>query len=281
MTDSNPPSENDFFTENNESGFVIDPDSPLQYQGEDSSCLRVMISDKHELSMDTYVSSVAAVVHDLLQVILSVFKRSRTAIYRTEQMVNQVDNTLQVLFDLNNSAEETNLLALNVFFDAAKTGLTGNEAALLAEEVKKLSEHSIQFSKDIKSEVGGAKKTINEVKELIGSTADKELESTLKTKAVIDAQISKLSTLEKLIITRNSLFPDGLPEEIHSPLKRHFQAYVVEESIEAVHQISLSLGMLSRRIHIIKSKQAATEKEMALLSPILSLCEKLQNACIK
>ncbi len=244
---------------------------------------QALATDEHSealVTLSAYSKNINDVMFDLIEMIMSIYKRSHAAIYRTEQMVKRVDGTFDVLDDVRSVADETSLLALNVFFDSAYSGHTGRGSMTLAQEVCKLAQHSVKFTQDIRNEVNLARKTINEVKDLITRTADKELHLTLKSKEIIDQQLGRMALLEQLMLRQCVESQACSPSEETVEVGFSSREYCMSEVTSALQSVTGALSDMNKRVCIIMSKKAISDGEAERLKPVLALANRLQQAKI-
>lgn len=88
-----------------------------------------------------------------------------------ESAIKALIDGLKIIEEMNelvkNIASQTNLLALNAAIEAARAGEHGRGFAVVAEEVKKLSQKSVDAVKNIRQAILSSQKSINNVEDQI------------------------------------------------------------------------------------------------------------------
>ncbi len=115
-------------------------------------------------------------------------------IYNLLERVQKIGEVTDVLFGI---AEQTNLLALNAAIEAARAGEAGKGFAVVASEVRKLSEESRMASKNINETIGTITGELNTLKR----TIDNSQEIFKKQDKSVDAVIEAFEKINQYIET--------------------------------------------------------------------------------
>lgn len=153
-------------------------------------------SDDGELysrRMRNFASETEITLDRFIQSTVDMSTASMELLERVNIIYEAVPNVLKALKDIDGIASQTNLLALNAAIEAARAGEHGRGFAVVADEVRSLSNRSSQFSDSIQKQLNDISQQIKDLTDEVGTLASYDVSY------VIDAKKSIKGALESII----------------------------------------------------------------------------------
>lgn len=146
-------------------------------------------------SLREFASEMRKIVEYFIEQVLMTSQESMTMVHKIDDMAVQMEEVEALVGDVRTIADQTNLLALNAAIEAARAGEAGRGFAVVADEVRKLSQHSNDFSDQISGVVDKALENINEAKQIIGQMASKDMSLAISSKSRVDNMLEEVDHL--------------------------------------------------------------------------------------
>ena len=150
-------------------------------------------------SLKEFASEMRDIIEYLISEVLTTSQESMSMVHKIDDMATQMGEVEKLVGDVRTIADQTNLLALNAAIEAARAGEAGRGFAVVADEVRKLSQHSNDFSNQISGVVGKAMHNINEAKDIIGEMASKDMTKAMDSKVRVDNMLEEVDVLNVFI----------------------------------------------------------------------------------
>ena len=173
----------------------------------------------------------------------------KTSVNELYDKSNNVDELLSLIKDIANS---TNLLALNASIEAARAGDAGRGFSVVAEEVKKLANRSIESVKHISGILAEIKQSIKNTSSLMNITDEK---------VIIGRTVSNnTKTVFQTIIGAANKAVEVSEEMNHAVSK---QTSSLERVIESAHSMNNQFSLLANKVEttLLNTEYAYTSLE--------------------
>ncbi len=131
----------------------------------------------------------------LVEALEQVSGQSATTVDHIDQMAQHLDGIFSLLEDVKSIADQTNLLALNAAIEAARAGEAGRGFAVVADEVRNLSERSTAFNEQIRKLAHSSKDAISKVRETVSHMASRDLDRSREARGEAANMLTQVSAI--------------------------------------------------------------------------------------
>ena len=128
-------------------------------------------SDVHRIAVQA-----SQQMEQLVEALEAVSGQSGATVTHIDAMADHLDGIFSLLEDVKSIADQTNLLALNAAIEAARAGEAGRGFAVVADEVRNLSERSTAFNEQIRKLAHSSKDSIARVRDTVSAMASRDLD---------------------------------------------------------------------------------------------------------
>lgn len=126
-------------------------------------------------------------------------KHAMELVEKMDAINSQVTGILSILSEVEGIAKQTNLLALNAAIEAARAGEAGRGFAVVADEVRNLSESTNKFSKQIRTSVRSVSESLVAAEQYIDKLAANDMTFVMDSKRNVNSMMADLSELNEAI----------------------------------------------------------------------------------
>jgi methyl-accepting chemotaxis protein len=151
------------------------------------------------VTIEHFANEVGSILDDYVKLFIDVSDKSVSAVHNIQDMVKQLDGMFELINDIRGIADQTNLLALNAAIEAARAGEAGRGFAVVADEVRKLSQDSNTLNEQIRERAEGAKSTITNVEAVVGEIASLDMNIAIDAKGHLDGMLEELEGVNQSV----------------------------------------------------------------------------------
>ena len=154
---------------------------------------RISSQFSEESGHNSMAKESAEIVGVFVENIQAMSKGSMDLVNALNGIGQQLDIADKLLSEIDGISSQTNLLALNAAIEAARAGEAGRGFAVVADEVRNLSQRSADFSEQIRANHKLTQDTMHQAGVLVGEMASRDIDLTLTSQGRIAEMMEGVS----------------------------------------------------------------------------------------
>jgi len=144
--------------------------------------LGLVNQEEGEQSISKFIHETEELLNYFVESVVTTSKDSMYLMHRLDDMSEKVNGVFSLLGDVREIASQTNLLALNAAIEAARAGEAGRGFAVVADEVRKLSRKSDDFSEEINQTTQEIKDALDAAGEVVNRVVSADMSVAINSK---------------------------------------------------------------------------------------------------
>ncbi len=149
--------------------------------------------------MNGFINETHALLQEFIDLTVTTSHSSMRMVHAIDDVSRHMNKAFRLLDDVSGIANQTNLLALNAAIEAARAGEAGRGFAVVADEVRKLSQNSNRFSEEIGAVVRQALDDIDGAKSMMSDMASRDMNSTIEAKTRVDSMLEAIKSYNRRV----------------------------------------------------------------------------------
>ena len=232
-------------------------------------------------TMAEFTQATSAVLQYFIDLVIHISRQSVQTAYKIDDMVRQMDAIFALLANIKTITDDTHLLALNAAVEAARAGEAGRGFAVVATEVRRLSQHSRQFSERLGTQIQEIQTTIAAVRKVVGDVASTDMNVSLEGKSGVDKMLVELQNVNARV-AQSLQNISAVTQRIHTDVGIAVQSLQFED---IVTQLLGYTRQSLRTLHNLNNAldEAASSQDSApllALHPVLTQLETAENGAL-
>ncbi len=146
-------------------------------------------------SVREIAEAMSAILQGFMDMLGQVGAQSSGVIAKMETMTEVMNQTFSLLANVEMITKQTNLLSLNAFIEAARSGEAGRGFQVVATEMRNLSQSSAKLNEQIRVQVEKSRKIVHETHDVVNQMAMRDMDALVEAKDRADLLFAKLADM--------------------------------------------------------------------------------------
>ncbi|MBL8384923.1 MAG: hypothetical protein JNM90_17695 [Burkholderiales bacterium] len=138
--------------------------------------------DTEAINVSGIVTKTATMLQEFVTATIETSKHAMGLVDQMDGVKLQVEQAVKMVTEIDGISRQTNLLALNAAIEAARAGEAGRGFAVVANEVRALSDRTVQFSRAIREDMSKIDRSVRDAEAVITGMASHDMVGLLRSK---------------------------------------------------------------------------------------------------
>jgi methyl-accepting chemotaxis protein len=148
-----------------------------------------------EVGIQHFAQEAGRQMGQLVHALEEASSQSAETVSHIDDMAGHLDGIFALLEDVKSIADQTNLLALNAAIEAARAGEAGRGFAVVADEVRNLSERSTSFNEQIRKLAHNSREAVSKVRETVSRMASRDMNRSQEARHESERLLTQVNSL--------------------------------------------------------------------------------------
>lgn len=204
------------------------------------------------VTLEAFAQEVGSILDNYVTLFVDVSDKSIQAVHSIQDMVKHLDGMFTLLNDIRGIANQTNLLALNAAIEAARAGEAGRGFAVVADEVRKLSQDSATLNEQIRERVEATQTTISSVEKVVGDIASLDMNIAIDARGHLDSMLKELESVNSHVaegVNELAGISNDIKHDVNSAITALQFADIVNQQVAQIKSYSMQFDELLMAVH--------------------------------